>query len=137
MHQVGSAFYIKYSHFIQIDSFQTTANSNVVIVAFNGAHAVTNGDTVHIDTIMDAVSIGGIPVASIHGTRLVHAVEDSTIFRLQLGVTASASELTTSVQPLVRVYRYKSTDMRASDGTWTASTVVPTPTHTNTLTFSA
>ena len=137
MHQVGSVFYIKYSHFVEINSFQTTANSNVVIIEINGAHAVADGDTVHIDTITDAASIGGIPVASIHGTRLVHAVDDSTMFRLQLGVPATSNEVTTSVQPLVRVDRYKSTDMRASDGTWTAATVAPTPTHTNMLTFAA
>ena len=137
MHQVGSVFYIKYSHFIQIDSFQTTANSREVVIAINGTHAVADGDTVHIDTITDAVSIGGIPVASIHGTRLVHAVDDSTMFRLWLGVPATSNEVTTSVQPLVRVDRYKSTDMRASDGTWTAATVAPTPTHTNILTFAA
>ena len=137
MHQVGSVFYIKYSHFVEINSFQTTANSNVVIIEINGAHAVEEGDTVHIETITGAASIGGIPVASIHGTRLVHAVDDSTIFRLRLGVPATSNEVTTGVKPLVRVDRYKSTDMLTDDGLWAASTTRPNPVHSNDLVFAA
>lgn len=139
MHQNDSLFYLKYSHVLQIDSFTTTDASNEVLLTLNDPHGVANGDTIHIDTITGVADIGGIDVASIQGTRVVHAVHatDGDKLTLQLGVAATASELVAAVQPLVRIDRYKSTDMLIANGLWVASTALPTPAHTNLLTFSA
>jgi hypothetical protein len=139
LHQNGSLFYLKFSHVLQIDSFTTTDASTDVLLTLNDTHGVANGSTIHIDTITDAADIGGIDVASIQGTHVVHAVHatDGDKLSIRLGAAATASEVVTAVQPLVRIDRYKSTDMLTANGLWVASTALPTPSHTNLLTFSA
>mgnify|MGYP007078086426 CR=1 FL=1 len=139
MHQNASLFYLKYSHIVEITTFTTTAGLVDVVVEFNGPHRVKPNDMIHIDKITDAVDIGGIPVASIHGTREVYAVDgtDGTQLTLRLGVAAASNDIVTTVKPLVRIDRYKSTDMLTDDGLWTASTALPSPVHSNTLVFAA
>jgi hypothetical protein len=139
MHQNDSLFYLKYSHVAEIIQFITTTNSVDVLVEFNGPHRVKANDTIHIDTITDAVDIGGIAVASIHGTRVVHAVDaaDTTLLTLRLDTAATSNYTVTTIKPLVRIDRYKSADMLTDDGSWAASTTRPNPVHSNDLVFAA
>jgi hypothetical protein len=139
MHQNDSLFYLKYTHVAEIIQFTTTMGSADVMVAFNGHHRVKANDTIHIDTITDAIDIGGIAVASIHGTRVVHAVDvaDTALLTLRLDTAATSNDTVTTVKPLVRIDRYKSADMLTDDGLWAASTTLPTPVHVNTLVFAA
>ena len=138
-HQIGSVFYLKYSHFIEITTFTTTMGSVDVVVTFNDPHRVKGNDTIHIDTITDAAEIGGIDVAYIQGTHAVHDTDnaDGAQLTLRLGAPATSTDLVLTVKPLVRIDRYKSTDMLTDIGLWAASTTLPTPVHVNTLVFAA
>lgn len=131
MHQNGSLFYLKWSHVEEINSFETTNNSQVVVISVTG-HGLQNGDTVHIEKFATGVAdINGIPSESIQGARLVTQIDDSELFRFNAGAVATSSGVVNNVNPLIRVDRYKHTDMAQTNATWVCSTIEPQPSHTN------
>lgn len=131
IHQNGSLFYLKWSKVEEINSFETVANSNVIIISVTG-HGVSDGDVVHIENFSGGVSdINGCPSVSIQGARTVTAVDDSMLFRFNAGAIATSSGVVTNVNPLIRVDTYKYTDMTVRDGLWSCQTTEPTPLHNN------
>jgi hypothetical protein len=130
IHQNGSIFYLKWSHVEEINSFETTINSQVVIISVTG-HGLQNGDTVHIEDFTGVPDINGIPSESIQGARLVTQIDDSELFRFNAGAIATSTGVVNNVNPLIRVDRYKRTDMAQSNATWVCSTTEPAPSHTN------
>ena len=134
MHQNGSLFYLKWSHVEEINSFETANNSQVVIISVTG-HGLQSGDTVHIEDLSGVPDINGIPSESIQGARVVTQIDDSELFRFNAGAIATSTGVINNVNPLIRVDRYKRTDMAQTNATWVCSTTEPTPSHNNIAEF--
>lgn len=131
IHQKGSIFYLKWSHVEQITSFTTTSGSTSVTITING-HGLATGDFFTIENIgAGTPDINGIAFEDIHGARAVSAISGNDI-TFTAGAPATSTGTETSVQPLIRIDRYKFTDMATSDANWSYATTEPTAPHTNT-----
>jgi hypothetical protein len=142
LHHNGSCFYIKWSAVHQISSLLTTNTSTTVIWITTAHHGLASGDTVHIGSLPlnpGVISeVNGIPASDLVGTHVVTAVPSTTKFSVTVTTPASTSGYSTYPVPVLRIDRYRSTDMNASGPVvWTNSTTLPTPTHTNVEIFYA
>ena len=136
MHHNGSMFYIKWSAVHQITSITTTNNSNNVVITTSAPHGLSTNDTVHISSLLN--DLNGIPATEITGSHIISVAlfqGQQTTFSFTVNTTANNAGTFTSSMPLLRVDRYRYTDMNSSTVTWNNSTTLPTPTHTNIETF--
>lgn len=137
MHHHGSIFYILWSAVHQVSSMATTSGSTNVHVTTTAPHGLAQGDTVHIGSLPNnpgaITEVNGVPASEIEGTHAITAAQSSTSFTIAVGANAAAtaSGTSTAATPLVRVDRYRFTDMNSSTATWQNSTTLPTPSHTN------
>lgn len=136
LHQSGSVFYIKYSSVHQASSIATVNASDSVTITATAAHEILVGDTVHVGSIAPLTAINGIPAAEFLGTHVVTARPSTTAFEIDLTTAANATATDSNATPIVRVDRYRYTDLTASSATWTDSTTLPTPGYTNEVFFS-
>ena len=136
LHHNGSVFYIKWSATHQAASLATTSASYDVTWSTTAAHGLTQNDTVHISrpppNPTPLTEVGGIPVADLTGTFTVQSATTTT-FTVQVDSPATVTATFTQAIPLVRIDRYKYTDMAQNNATWNFSTTLPSPSHTNTL----
>jgi hypothetical protein len=141
LHHLGSIFYIKWSAVHQASSLTTTDTSTAVTWTTTRPHGLVLGDTVHISALPNNPSVisqvNGIPASELVGTHVVTAVPTATTFSLAVTTPASSTGNSTDPVPLVRIDRYKYTDMNASTDSWLHATTLPTPAHTNVEIFYA
>lgn len=139
LHHNGSIFYIKWTAVHQIDAIQTGMLNSNVNLETTAPHGLSQGDTVHIGQIPfnnGVISdINGIPASEIVGVHVISAAHTSTNFTIVVPSQAIASGTVTNAVPLVKIDRYRYTDMNDSTGTWLNSTTLPTALHTNTNDF--
>ena len=132
MHQKGSIFYLKWSHVKDVTAIATTNGSDNIVLSV-AAHGLATGDSIFIQDLGAATGdVNGIPFADIKGARVVGTIAsvDEIPITADSAATSTASEST--ITPLIRIDRYKYTDMAVSNATWQIATTEPTPTHTNT-----
>ena len=138
LHHNGSVFYIKWSAVHQAASLTTVDASDEVTWATTAAHGLAQNDVVHVSAPppnpTPITEVNGIPAAELTGTFTVQSATTNT-FTVQVATAATSADTSTQAIPLVRVDRYKYTDMNATNNTWTVSTTLPTPSHTNTEIF--
>jgi len=130
LHQNGSIFYLKYPVTHQISKMETSDQTSEVTFTTNAAHNLSNGDTVHISDSFEDAIINGVPTSELIGTHQVASVEDTT-FKIAT-VSPGDNDGDIPVSPLVRIDRYKYIDMADPTATsWSNSTTIPSPSHTN------
>ena len=135
LHHNGSVFYIKWSAVHQVSTFDTTQGSTNVHWTTTAAHGLAQGDTVHIGSIPNnpnpITEVNGIPVDELTGTFQVLATPTAAKLTVQVITAANITSSSNAAVPLLRIDRYRYTDMAASTATWQNSTTLPTPSHTN------
>ena len=135
----GSIFYIKWSAVHQVASLTTVDASSDVTWTTTAAHGLAQNDVVHISAPppnpTPITEVNGIPAADLTGTFTVRSTPTATTFTMQVATAATSAGTSTQAIPLVRVDRYKYTDMNATNNTWSVSTTLPAPSHTNTEIF--
>ena len=138
LHHSGSIFYIKWSAVHQAASLTTVDASDEVTWATTAAHGLAQNDVVHVSAPppnpTPITEVNGIPAAELTGTFTVQSATTNT-FTVQVATAATSAGTSTQAIPLVRVDRYKYTDMNATNNTWSVSTTLPAPSHTNTEIF--
>jgi hypothetical protein len=132
----GSVFYLKYNEHHQLDSVSTTSGSTTVEWTATAAHNVEAGDTIHIGTFNNTGSdVSGIPNSELRGTFTVDSVAAVAGVTQKLSVTvptaATSTDVSTNVNALLRITRYKSLNMQGRDVTWAHSTTEPSALHLN------
>ena len=75
--------------------------------------------------------MNGIPADELTGTFQVLATPTATKFTVQVVTAANITASSNTAVPLMRIDRYRYTDMAANTPTWQNSTTLPTPSHTN------
>lgn len=138
LHYDGSIFYIKWSGVHRVGTINTTNGSTSIHIGTTSPHNLSQVDTVHISPVPFngevITEVSGIPVSEIVGTHVITAVQTTTSFTIQTTTPATSTGTVTNAVPLVRVDRYRYTDMN-SHSYWLDSTTLPTPAHINTELF--
>ena len=141
LHHHGSIFYILFKAVHQISSLDTTSASTTVTWTTTAAHGLDSGDTVHISALPDnpgeITEVNGIPASELIGTHVITAVPSTTTFSMSVTSAATSTGSSTDPIPVVRIDRYRYTDMNDSTVSWLNSTTLPTPAHTNVESFYA
>ena len=141
LHHNGSVFYIKFSAVHQVSSVANVSGSTNVHFTTTAAHGLSQGDTVHISALPNnpgpITVVNGVPGSELTGTHVITAVQSSTSFTIAVTTPATSTGTSTDAIPLVKVDRYRFTDMNSSTPTWGNSTTLPTPSHTNIEMFYA
>lgn len=139
LHHLGSIFYIKWSAVHQAGELETTSGSTTVTWTTTGKHGLAMGNTVHISALPNnpgvITEVNGVLASELVGTHQVTATPSLYEFSIAVTTQATATGSTTDAVPLVRIDRYRYTDMSNSDPTWTNATTLPSPGHTNTESF--
>jgi len=135
LHHHGSIFYILWSSVHQVSSLSTTDTSTTVTWATTAAHGLDHGDTVHISSLPNnpgpITEVNGVPASELVGTHVIIAVPSATTFSITVTTAATSTGNSTDPVPIVRIDRYRHTDMNDSTVSWLNSTTLPTPAHTN------
>jgi hypothetical protein len=135
IHQKGSIFYLKWSHVKHITSIATTSGSKAIVLTV-AEHGLSDGDYFHIQDLgASASDVNGIPFEDIKGMRVAGSITDANEIPTNADSFATSTDTDTSVTPLIRIDRYKYTDMARSNADWSFDTTEPTPPHTNTNTW--
>ena len=119
----------------QLSALETTQGSLNIDWTTTAAHGLAQGDTIHIGSIPSnpnpITEVNGIPADELKGTFQVLATPTTTKFTVQVSTAANTTASDNSAVPLLRIDRYRYTDMAASTATWQNGTTLPTPSHTN------
>jgi len=141
LHHHGSIFYILFKAVHQISSLDTTNASTTVTWTTTAPHGLDSGDTVHISSLPNnpgtITEVNGIPASDLIGTHVITAVPSTTTFSVTVTSAATSTGNSTDPIPVVRIDRYRYTDMNVSTVSWLNSTTLPTPAHTNVENFYA
>ena len=139
LHHNGSVFFCKWSAVHQCASLATTSGSTTVTWTTSAAHGLAQNDTIHIGSLPNnpcvISEINAVPASELSGTHTVTAVPSTTTFSYAVTTNADTTGSSTLGVPHVRIDRYKSIDMATNATTWTHTTTLPAPTHTNTENF--
>ena len=132
IHQKGSIFYLKWSHVKDVTAIATTNGSADIVLSVAG-HGLATGDSIFIQDLGATTGdVNGIPFADIKGARVAGTIANANEIPITADSAATSTASETAITPLVRIDRYKYTDMAVSNATWQFATTEPTATHTNT-----